>query len=426
MAFDFGAFTAGFSTGAAESIESRNKQIRNGATKELDQLVQEATAKEKGLKTERDTLSEQAKQLSTYVNAQGVGFTKSQILGLIQQPPIAKKLIEDLNNKKDLRDVDFASIFKVTKPGTEMEPEEFVRKKTSIPVGQDTGKPTPVVRGAFGFASQGVAQAEKEFESVSGRTAAEVRGIARGRVDMGADFKPTVGTLDLSQFGNPESLSNVQNKLRDLIAAGEDLKSEKAKPLLAKLRADSVIKDMFKDDKGEDGKPRTTAAINSVIDKSLRAGLDPFVIKGVVRFDPAVNDYVPVTGDADAIKNFMDHKNKLIQDQARALGIIDKDNNVVGGRNAADALLPYANIEDGKVVSWKSVTAADKSKDKTPEAAPTATPKVGGGTAPVISEKPLAIPKTTTGKIDGTKLIPGQIYTAADGTLKTWNGASWQ
>jgi hypothetical protein len=420
MAFDFGALVAGFSTGAAESIESRNKQIRNGATRELDQLVQEATAKEKGLRTERDILTEQAKQLSTYANAQGIGFTKSQILGLIQQPPVAKKLIEDLNNKKDLRDVDFASIFKVTKPGTEMEPEEFARKKTSIAVDQGVGKPRPVVRGAFGFESPGVAQAEREFESVSGRTAAEVRGIARGRVDMGADFKPTVGTLDLSQFGNPESLSNVQNKLRDLIASGEDLKSDKAKPLLAKLRADAVIKDMFKEDKGEDGKPRTTAAINSVMDKSLRAGLDPFVIKGVVRFDPAVNDYVPITGDADSIKNFMEHKNKLIQDQARALGILDKDNNIIGGRNASDALLPYANIKDGKVVSFKSVVAP------VTEAPDAAVPRVGGGTAPVISAQPIAIPKGADGKADRARLVPGQQYTGDGGKIRTWNGVSWQ
>jgi hypothetical protein len=153
------------------------------------------------------------------------------------------------------------------------------------------------------------------------------------------------------------------------------LKSEKAKPLLAKLRADSIIKDMFKET-GEDGKPRTTAAINSVLDKSLRAGLDPFVIKGTVRFDPSVNDYVPITGDAEAIKNFMEHKNKLIQDQARALGILDKDNKIIGGRNATDALLPYANIEDGKVISWKSVTAKDtKDKDATPEKPAPATPK---------------------------------------------------
>jgi hypothetical protein len=430
MAFDFGALAAGFSTGAAESIESRNKQIRNGATKELDQLVQEATAKEKGLRTERDTLTEQAKQLSTYANAQGIGFTKSQILGLIQQPPVAKKLIEDLNNKKDLRDVDFASIFKVTKPGTEMEPEEFARKKTSIAVDQGAGKPTPVVRGAFGFASPGVAQAEREFESVSGRTAAEVRGIARGRVDMGADFKPTVGTLDLSQFGNPESLSNVQNKLRDLMAAGEDLNSEKAKPLLAKLRADSIIKDMFdKEGAGPDGKPRTTAAINSVMDKSLRAALDPFVIKGVVRFDSTVNDYVPITGDADSIKNFMEHKNKLIQDQAKALGILDKDNKIIGGRNSADALLPYANIEDGKVVSWKSVVTPVATAN--PDAA---VPKVGGGTAPVVAsniETPAKVILTPDGKgIDRAAMAkaykPGQKIADSQGNIKTWNGMSLQ
>ena len=420
MAFDFKALVAGFSTGASESIESRNKQIRNGAVKELDQLVQEASAKEKGLRTQRDTLTEQANQLASFANAQGVGFTKTQILGLIQQPATAKTVIEELKNKKDLRDVDFSNIFKITKPGSEMEPEEYTRRRTSIAVDQGAGKATPVVRGAFGFASQGVAQAEKEFEAASGRSAAEVRNIARGRVDMGEDFKPTEGTIDLSQFGNPESLANVQNRLRDLVAAGENLNSEKAKPLLAKLRADSVIKDMFKEDKGDDVKPRSTAAINSVMDKSLRAGLDPFVIKGVVRFDTAVNDYVPVTGDADAIKNFMDHKNKLIQDQAKALGILDNNNNIVGGRNAADALLPYANIKDGKVISFKSVVAPAA------ETPPAAAPKVIGGSTTPVSDKPIALPKTRTGKIDGTKLVPGQTYTAADGTVKTWNGSSWQ
>ena len=419
MGFDFGAFTSGFATGAAESIESRNKQIRNGATRQLDELVQQAEAKEKGLKTERDTLSQQARQLATFRGANNIGLTQSQILGLIQQPETAKALIEELKNKKDLSDVDFSTVFKISKPGTEMPVEDFITRKTSIAKDQQVKQPTQKVRGAFGLESPALGQVEREFEATTGRSAAEIRAIAAGKIDMGEDFKPTEGTIDFKQFGNPESLANVQNRLRDLIAAGEDLKSEKAKPLLAKLRADSVIKDMFKEP-GDENKPRTTPAINSVIDKSLRAGLDPFVVKGVVRFDPALNDYVPVTGDAESIKNFMDHKNKLIQDQARALGIIDKDNNIVGGRNAADALLPYANIEGGKVVSFKSVVAPAV------ETPPATAPKVGGGTAPVISDKPLTIPKTSTGKIDGTKLVPGQTYTAADGTTKTWNGVSFQ
>jgi hypothetical protein len=247
---------------------------------------------------------------------------------------------------------------------------------------------------------------------------------------MGADFKPTEGTIDFKQFGNPESLANVQNRLRDLIASGEDLKSEKAKPLLAKLRADSVIKDMFdKEGAGPDGKPRTTAAINSVMDKSLRAGLDPFVIKGTVRFDPAANDYVPVTGDAEAIKNFMDHKNKLIQDQAKAMGILDNENKIVGGRNASDALLPYANIKDGQVISWKSVIAPVA--NATPDAA---APKVGGGTAPVVAsdiETPAKVILTQDGKgIDRAAMAkaykPGQKIADSKGNVKTWNGMSLQ
>jgi hypothetical protein len=419
MAFNFGAFAAGFSTGAATSIESRNKQIRNGATRQLDELVQEATAKEKKLLTQRDTLTEQANQLASFRGANNIGLTKTQILGLIQKPEIAKSLIEELKNKKDLGDVDFSTVFKVEKPGTEMPPEEFIRRSTSISREPEVRKATPVVRGAFGFESPGVAQAEREFEATRGRSAAEIRAIAAGRIDMGADFKPTEGVIDFKQFGNPESLANVQNRLRDLIAAGEDLNSTKAKPLLAQLRADAVIKDMFKET-GEDGKPRSTSAINTVLDKSLRAGLDPFVIKGVVRFDSTVNDYVPITGDADSIKNFMEHKNKLIQDQAKAMGILDKDNKIIGGRNSADALLPYANIEGNKVVSWKSVIAP---VDDAPAAA---VPKVGGGTAPVISAQPIAIPKGADGKADRARLVPGQQYTGDGGKIKTWNGVSWQ
>lgn len=421
MAFDLTALFAGVSSGVAESIETRNKQIRNGAVKQLDSLVEEAEAKEKGLRTERDTLKQQAEQLASFRGANNAGFTSDQILGLIQQPAMAKSLIEELKNKKDLRDVDLATVFKVAKPGTQMPPEEYIAKKTSIVKEQTTG-PSPVVRGAFGLESPAAKQAEAEFEAASGRKVADVRGIAKGRIDLGADFKPTQGTVDLSQFGNPDSLSTVQNKLRDNIAKGDALDTPDNTKLLSKLRADATIKTMFEGD-GEGSKPRSTAAINSVIDKSLRAGLDPFVVKGVVRFDPQANDYVPITGDTKSISEFMDHKNKLIQSQAKALGILDNNNRVVGGRNASDALLPYANIEDGKVVSWKSAVTA---KPAVEEAPVPAAPKAGG-TAPVISEKPIAVPAAAivNGKIDPKKLTPGQSY-IENGKVKVWNGLGWQ
>lgn len=419
MAFDVTALFAGVSSGVAESIETRNKQIRNGAVKQLDKLVEEAEAKEKGLRTERDTLSQQARQLAAFRGANNVGLTQDQILGLIQQPETAKALIEELKNKKDLSDVDMSTVFKVAKPGTQMPPEEYIAKKTSI-AKPDVEEPKAVVRGAFGLQSPAADQAEAEFEAATGRKVADVRGIAKGKVDLGAEFKPMEGTIDLKQFGNPESLSTVQNKLRDNIANGQELSTPENKKLLTKLRADATIKAMFEGD-GEGGKPRTTAAINSVLDKSLRAGLDPFVVKGVVRFDPQTNDYVPITGDTKAIGEFMNHKNELIKSQAKALGILDKDNKIVGGRNASDALLPYANIEDGKVVSWKSAVTPKPAGEETPTAP---APKVGAPSA--VTEKAIAIPKTQDGKIDGTKLVAGQKYTAADGSVKTWNGTSWQ
>lgn len=414
MGFNFGAFAAGFGEGAAKTIETRNTEIRKGALTELDRLVGDAEKKEKGYRTERNELTQMAAQLAEFRGSNNTGFTESQILGLLQQPETAKTILTELKTKKNLEEVDFGKIFKPEEGGTAMKPQDYIAKKTSV-VKEATG-PTPVVRTAFGLESPALRQAEASFEATTGRKVSEVRGIAKGAVALGEDFKPTVGTLDLSQFANPEALSSVQNKLRDSIAKGEPLNSEGNKKLLSKLRADATIKTMFEGD-GEGGKPRTTGAINSVLDKSLRAGLDPFVVNRVVRFDPQTNDYVPITGDTKAIGEFMDHKNKLIQSQAKALGILDKDNKIVGGRNASDALLPYANIEEGKVVSWKSTPSKIVSSDAPPQKT---------DTGPVVTDKPALIPKTKDGKIDGTKLVAGQKYTAADGTTKTWNGTSWQ
>lgn len=413
MAFDFKALVAGFSTGAAESIESRNKQIRNGATKELDQLVQEATAKEKGLRTQRDSLTEQANQLASFANAQGVGFTKTQILGLIQQPATAKTVIEELKNKKDLRDVDFANIFKVTKPGTEMDPEEYTRRSTSIAKDQAVGKPTQAVRGAFGFASPGVAQAEKEFESVSGRTAAEVRGIARGRVDMGDDFKPTVGQLNLSQFAKPEGIADLQNRLADRVARGEDPKSPESVALQNQLSARTRVKEMFKEP-GDADKPRTASAINVAIDRTLKANLYPYEKSGVIRWEKDNPEPIIMAGaDEKMVSEYIEVKNKQVADGFQDLKIINKDNKLVNpkDRNARDALLPYANVDDAGNVSWRKPAAPAGSN-------------AGGGTAPASKEVvPYAIPLPS----NPADLVAGQTYHNKDKTKnQIYNGVKFQ
>jgi hypothetical protein len=418
MGFDVGSFFAGASKGAATEISERNKEIRNGALKQFDQLVEEAASKEKGLLTERDTLASQAKVLASFRGLDNKGLTKSQILGLIQQPESAKNLIKELQSKKDLSQVDLGAVFKIENTGTEMDPLDYAMQKTSIAKGQPQTQPTKVVRGAFGLESPAYSQAEEEFLRNTGRSISDVRGIATGKPDLGAEFKPMQGTVDMSQFANPETISNIQGKLRDNIASGKTLDDPANSRLLKQLQANAIIEDTFNRKKGEgEDKPRTAAAIGSIISRSLAVAVDPFVVKGIVRIVPETGDYVPIGGTVEEIAAFQKQKTETIRNQAIAIGILDKNGNIIGGRNSFDALVPYANIEDGKIVSWKSENIGKKEP----------TTPIVSNPQPSVVDRPLAIPKTADGKsIDAKNLVPGQKYKAADGTIKTWNGTSWQ
>jgi hypothetical protein len=417
MAFDFGAFIAGASQGAATAIETRNKEIRNVTLREFDRLQKEAGEQEEKLRTKRDEMKATAEVLSSYRGANNVGFTPSQIVGLLQNPAVAKRVTEQLKNNEDgLSQIDFSKLYTVTKGNSDITPEEYIKQTTAIPISV-VEEPQKVVRGAFGLESPAYAQAQAEFEASSGKSIKELRAFAKG--PMQAEGK-VEGIADFSQFKKPDSLALVTGKLRDNIANGEDLNSQKNKTLLAQLRANAVIEGMFDKGEGSD-KPRTAAQINSVFNTSLRVALDPFIVKGVVRFDPNANDYVPISGDAESINSFMEQKTKVIQAQARALGILDKDNNITGGRNAMDALLPYAEIEGNKVVGWKR------------PASPTPAPAAPAAPASTESAKPAAtnqevlpLPKTKDGKLDGTQLKAGRSYKAADGSVKIWNGTGWQ
>jgi hypothetical protein len=312
-------------------------------------------------------------------------------------------------------------VFKIANDTPELKREaidRYITESTSVAVPTTEG-PQKVVRGAFGLESPAYAQAQEEFTTATGADLKELRAKAALRGNMpeysGAKVE---GTANLAQFKNPDTLANVQAMLRDRIANGEDINSTPSKNLLAKLRANAVIEGMFDKEKGEDGKPRTAAQINSVFNTSLRVGLEPFVIKGVIRIDPQTNEPVVISGDAAAVKGYQEHKNKLIEAQAKALGILDKDNKIIGGRNSMDALLPYADIEDGKVVSWKSGELGPK-KDETPAAPPKPA---------VVSKEAIAIPKDAivNGAIDPKKMIPGQSYLDSKGAIKIWNGTGWQ
>jgi hypothetical protein len=414
MAFDFSAFFGGFAKGAGEEVERKNKEIRDTAITEFEQLRKQAEEKNEKLRTQRDKLRSTAEVLSSYRGKNNQGFTETQVVGLLQNPAVAKRVQETLDKNADSLDqVDFKELFTVSKGNTDMKVEDYIKSRTAAPTPAESDKQKRQVKTAFGLGSNAMERAETEFSAAAGKPIAQLRAEARG---VGEETDRATGVLNLSQFRDPESISKIQGRLRDNMAKGDmDLNSENNKPLLAKLRANAVIEDAFGGDKA-----RTTAQISSVFNASLKAGMDPFLVKGVVRFDPAANDYIPITGDAKSISDFMDHKNKLIEAQAKSMGILGKDGKIVGGRNAEDALLPYANIKNGRIESWKSVKA-EGTEGKQPSA-----PAAPAKPSTSITDKPIPIPKTADGKIDGTKLQLSQEYISSTGEVQAWNGFSFQ
>jgi hypothetical protein len=248
--------------------------------------------------------------------------------------------------------------------------EGVVGKMTELKRGPEVPGLEDEQRTAFGLRTTAAAQEKRKFAAAANVT---VDDLYRNRLDKVSQFKPA-GKLDLRVFATPESDTVVKARLRDNLASatqgleegteeynkalGKALNSNKIKTDMAKIRAMLVV-EALSDTEGE--KPRSTAAINSIITQSLRNGLDVLVTKNIIRWDPTRENYTPITGDVDAIASFIEQKNLIIRDVLVARGLITRDGKIVGGRNAEDAIAPYANIEDGKIVSWKN--AATKKVD---------------------------------------------------------------
>lgn len=414
MAFDLSAFFGGFAEGAAIQVEKKNKEIRDSTNAEMERLYRAAEKNKESAQTKREELKAIASELTTYRGLNDTGFSDQQIMGLLQSGA-AKTVLTELRSKKDnLGTVDFNSLVKVATEPTDKKIEDVIAEMTTLPKGEplpaDTDRTT---RTAFGLRTNIAAETEDRFGKIAGMSTQDLRAAAGGlrETPISKDV-----SIDLSQFKDPEGVATVSARLAENLSKGIPFNDERNGPLLKKLQAFAVIKDAFDGDE----KNRTAGAINTVLDKSLKAAMGPLMIGGTVRYDDKSGEYVPVVGDANAIATFMNHRNETIKNQAMSMGILTKDGTIKGGRAAADALLPYAEIEGNKVVKWRTVGTTPPATTETP-AAPAAAP----ATRQVV-DKPLPIPKTPEGKIDGTKLTPGQDYAAANGEIRTWNGMSWQ
>lgn len=378
MAFDFSAFLGGFAESASASIEKRNKEIRDRALTDLERLRKEAEEKEEKNKTKRDELRNTADALSSYTGKEGKGFTEAQIVGLLQNPAVAKRVQAQLDKNADsLEQVDFNTLFTVSKGKSDLTVDDYIKVRTTTPAPTDVDKePMGQTKGAFGLPTRAASRVEAEYQARTGKSAAELRAAARG---VGEETDRVQGTLDFGQFKQPEATTTIKNKLRDNLSKDIPIEDPRNAPLLKQLRAAAVIESTFEVEKDKD---RSAAQIGSVIDKTLRTTIDPTVWKGVVQYDDKLQDWVPITGDGASIKRFMDTKNLAVRDTAIALGVLSKDGTkVTGGRSARDALLPYANIdEEGKVIAWRTITGKVEPKA---EPSPAPAPTSGTPTPPI-------------------------------------------
>lgn len=375
-------FITGFAKGASEAIDERDKEIRDTVNTRMNYLLKKREQAMAQATTRRDELKEQAKQLQAL---SGNRLTETQIAGILETGE-ADSVITSL--RKSAGTLDNSQIAQLYTPNEDYTGtiEGVVGKLTELKAGPEVPGLEDEQRGAFGFKTTAAAEEKKKFATAANISLDD---MYKNRLDKMGEFKPA-GTLDLRVFATPESDAAVKARFRDTVASatsgleegtpeynaalGKALQSPKAKADLAKIRA-MIVVDALSDAEGGD-KPRTTAAINSIITQSIRVGLDVFVTKGVIRWDPTKEDYVPIVGDANAIASYIEQKNTIVRDVLTARGIITRDGKIVGGRNAEDAIAPYANIENGRIVSWKNISDkkvnpednAGKTKMPTPEA----------------------------------------------------------
>ena len=359
-------FITGFAKSAGESIDERDKEIRDTVNERMNFLLKKREQALQQATTRIDELKEQAKQLQAL---SGNRLTETQIAGIIESGEVDTVITNLRKSSGVMSDDQIAQIYTPEKDYTGTV-EGVVGKMTELKRGPEVPGLEDEQRTAFGLRTTAAAQEKRKFAAAANVT---VDDLYRNRLDKVSQFKPA-GKLDLRVFATPESDTVVKARLRDNLASatqgleegteeynkalGKALNSNKIKTDMAKIRAMLVV-EALSDTEGE--KPRSTAAINSIITQSLRNGLDVLVTKNIIRWDPTRENYTPITGDVDAIASFIEQKNLIIRDVLVARGLITRDGKIVGGRNAEDAIAPYANIEDGKIVSWKN--AATKKVD---------------------------------------------------------------
>jgi hypothetical protein len=348
------AFLTGAANQATEMIQKRDKDIQDMVETQLAQMYKRAME----AKSEKET---RVTELTELRNAlESAGFKGQEVTFLLQNKSAATNAIKLIETRKAKgREVTRAHLDsllagempKISKLGM---PEEFITQQTTLE--EEPSILDFEMKGAFGLSGASAREAaERRISGQTGMTAAELRRTKLPKAAM----QPA--SLDYSMFAEPESDTDLKDQIRDIIARSDktedgivsfknETDQKEFDSISKRLAASAIVKAQFD---FEEKKPRTASQIRSIFKDSIQAGLSPSVISGVAQVT-ASGDVVPITGDPNDISKFMQTRNRIIRDVATNRGLIDPRTGEVINQEAEDALTPYANIENGKIIGWKS------------------------------------------------------------------------
>jgi hypothetical protein len=474
MAFDISSFFGGVAKGVQRNIEEQDKEIRDSAMSQFERLKKDAEEQDEKVKTTRDSLKATASVLATYKGMNNVGFTQGQIIGMLQNPAVAKRVQSVLDkNADELDQIDFSKLYKVSKGQSDMEVEDYIKNRTTFQMEELTdeakGKKTgtgalPADKGVFGLPTRARSRAQREFERATGKSVEQLTVMAKGIPDEAVTAE---GTLDFSQFKEPETIDKQLNRVGiGIIKARQAGDRGQEAALLKEAAMLNDVKDTLSPEKatytstvsdtrlkyanekdpakkeqlrerlaslvaaervGKGGEAPSLTEYNSLLTKAEKVALQNISgpIKGLV-YDRDQGKFVYTGADP--------HVRAKVEN-ARLAGI----GNVVAlysdadGRVSADmqGALAAAGVQFDE--NQKPILSVPVPPPAAPRERGTRGPRVQAGqpvqqpTQQVAGQTaPSPIPMTPDGKIDGSKLVTGQKYTSRDGTVKTWTGSGWQ
>ena len=354
-----------------------------------------------------------------------------------------------------------------------MEVEEYIKNRTTFPMqdltdearGKKTGTGAlPAEKGVFGLPTRARSRAEREFERASGKSVAQLTAMAKGIPEEAITAE---GTLDFSQFKEPETIDRQLNRVGiGIIKARQAGDRGQEAALLKEAAMLNDVKETLSPEKATFASTLSDARLKYANEKDpakkeqLREKLASLVAAekvGKGSEAPSLTEYNSLLTKAEktALQSISTPIKGFVRDPEKGgfsytggdPHVYAKIENVrlAGIKNVVDM---FADA-DGNVSEQMrySLAAAGVRFDENQRpilsvpVPPPAPPKQRGNRGPRVQAgqpvqqptqqvagqtAPSPIPMTPDGKIDGSKLVAGQKYTSSNGTVRTWTGSGWQ